>query len=98
MAEALVEKFKTGDMLLTLRERRELVQETSMHLREDLGLQLPSGFTLPPGLFGTWPEHPEFGDPEHSALIQQVQANNRDYLRKIALDCLTNTPLRQCNS
>jgi hypothetical protein len=37
VAQALVEKLKTGDLLLTVRENRELIRQTSLHLREDLG-------------------------------------------------------------
>src|SRR5213593_3513482 len=50
VAEALVEKLKTGDLLLTVREYRELTRQTSQHLREDLGLELPQGFSLPAGV------------------------------------------------
>ena len=83
VAQALVEKLKTGDLLLTVREHRELTRQTSRHLRDDLGLELPRGFTLPPGIPRSWLEHPEFGDPDDYAFIQQVQAANRDYLQKI---------------
>jgi hypothetical protein len=34
VAQALVEKLKTGDLLLTVRENRELIRQTSLHLRE----------------------------------------------------------------
>ena len=47
IAEGLVEKLKTGDLLLTVREYRELTRQTSRHLREDLGLELPPGFITP---------------------------------------------------
>ncbi len=83
VAEGLVEKLKTGDTLLTQREHRELIHETSMHLRQDLGLELPPGFVVPPGVSGSWLEHPELDDPNQSAFIQQVQAANREYLRRI---------------
>ena len=81
VAQALVEKLKTGDVLLTVREYRELIRQTSLHLREDLGLELPAGFTLPPGVPQSWLEHPQFNDPDHYTFLQQVQAGNRDYLQ-----------------
>src|ERR1035437_8638579 len=83
VAQALVEKLKTGDLLLTVREHRELTRQTSRHLRDDLGLELPRGFSLPHGIPRSWLEHPEFGAPDAYAFIQQVQAANRDYLQKI---------------
>lgn len=83
VAQALVEKLKTGDLLLTVREYRELIRQTSLHLREDLGLELPAGFIAPPGVPQSWLEHPEFSDPEHDTFLRQVQAANRDYLQKI---------------
>ena len=83
VAQALVEKLKTGDLLLTVREYRELIRQTSLHLREDLGLELPAGFILPPGVPQSWLEHPEFSDPDHDTFLRQVQAANRDYLQKI---------------
>jgi hypothetical protein len=83
VAQALVEKLKTGDLLLTVRENRELIRQTSLHLREELGLELPPGFALPPGVSRSGLEHPESSDPDHYAFLQQVQAGNRDYLQKI---------------
>src|SRR5260370_28008177 len=50
VAQGLVEKLKTGDLLLTAREYRELIRQTSLQLREGLGLELPPGFGLPPSL------------------------------------------------
>src|ERR1035441_5797177 len=83
VAQALVEKLKTGDLLLTVREYRELIRQTSLHLREDLGLELPAGFILPPSVPKSWLEHPDFSDPDYYTFLQQVQAGNRDYLQKI---------------
>jgi len=83
VAQALVEKLKTGDLLLTVREYRELIRQTSLHLREDLGLELPAGFILPPSVPKNWLEHPDFSDPDHYTFLQQVQTGNRDYLQKI---------------
>lgn len=83
IAEGLVEKLKTGDLLLTVREYRELTRQTSRHLREDLGLELPQGFTLPAGVSKEWLEHPEFGSMNDYGYIQQVHAANRDYLLNV---------------
>jgi hypothetical protein len=83
VAQALVEKLQTGDLLLTVREYRELIRRTSLHLREDLGLELPAGFILPPSVSKSWLEHPDFSDPDYYTFLQQVQAGNRDYLQKI---------------
>ena len=83
VAESLVEKLKTGDLLLTVREYRELTRQTSEHLRQDLGLELPSGFSLPAGVPKAWLEHPEFKSMEDYTCIQQIHAANRDYLHQI---------------
>jgi len=83
VAEGLVEKLKTGDLLLTVREYRELTRQTSRHLREDLGLELPPGFSLPAGISKDWLEHPEFSSMNDYGYIQQVHAANRDYLQTI---------------
>jgi len=83
VAEGLVEKLKTGDLLLTVREYRELTRQTSRHLREDLGLELPQGFSLPAGVSKEWLEHPEFGSMNDYGYIQQVHAANRDYLQNV---------------
>ncbi len=83
VAEGLVEKLRTGDMVLTQREYRELIRETSIHLRQDLTLVLPPGFVVPAGVSGSSIEPADLGDPDQSAFIQQVQAANREYLRKI---------------
>ena len=83
IAEGLVEKLKTGDLLLTVREYRELTRQTSRHLREDLGLELPQGFSLPAGVSKEWLEHPEFGSMNDYGFIQQIHAANRDYLQNV---------------
>jgi len=83
VAEGLVEKLKTGDLLLTVREYRELTRQTSRHLREDLGLELPPSFSLPAGVSKDWLEHPEFGSMNDYGYIQQVHAANRDYLQHV---------------
>ena len=83
VAQGLVEKLKTGDLLLTVREYRELIRQTSLQLREELGLEPPPGFSLPPSVPTNWLEHPEFDDPDHYAFLQQLQGANRDYLQKI---------------
>jgi hypothetical protein len=83
VAEALVEKLKTGDLLLTVREYRELTRQTSQHLREDLGLELPPGFSVPSNVPRDWLEHPQFSSVDHYGYIQQVHAANRDYLQNV---------------
>lgn len=83
VAESLVEKLKTGDLLLTVREYRELTRQTSQHLREDLGLELPPGFSVPSNVPGDWLEHPQFSNADHYGYIQQVHAANRDYLQNV---------------
>lgn len=83
VAESLVEKLKTGDLLLTVREYRELTRQTSEHLRQDLGLELPQGFSLPTGVPKAWLDHPEFGDMSGYSYAQQVHVANRDYLQNV---------------
>jgi len=83
VTEGLVEKLKPGDLLLTRREYWELIRETSLHLRQDLGLVLPPGFVVPADVSESRLEQSELGDPDQSAFIQQVQAVNREYLRRI---------------
>lgn len=83
VAESLVEKLKTGDLLLTVREYRELTRQTSQHLREDLGLELPPGFSLPAGVPKEWLENPQFSSVSDYGFIQQVHVANRNYLRSV---------------
>jgi hypothetical protein len=83
VAEALVEKLKTGDLLLTVREYRELTRQASQHLREDLGLELPPGFAVPPNVPKDWLQHPQFSNMDHYGYIQQIHAANRDYLQNV---------------
>ncbi len=83
VAEALVEKLRTGDLLLTVREYRELTRQTSRHLREGLGLELPPGYSLPASVPRDWLERPELSSMEDYARIQQLHAVNRDYLRNV---------------
>ncbi len=83
VAESLVEKLKTGDLLLTVREYRELTRQTSHSLREDLGLELPSGFSLPTGVPIEWLQKPQFSSASDYGYIQQVYAANRNYLQNV---------------
>lgn len=83
VAEGLVEKLKTGDLLLTVREYRELTRQTAQHLRQDLGLELPPGFSLPADVPRDWLEHPELSSMNDYGNIRQVYAANRDYLQHV---------------
>ena len=83
VAEALVEELKTGDLLLTVREYRELTRQTSRHLRDKLGLELPAGFSLPADVPKDWLEHPAFSGMDDYNRIQQVYVANRDYLQSV---------------
>lgn len=83
VAESLVEKLKTGDLLLTVREYRELTRHASRSLREDLGLGLPPGFSLPAGVPKDWLEHPQFNGVSDYSFIQQVYVANRNYLQNV---------------
>lgn len=83
VAESLVEKLKTGDLLLTVREYRELTRQASRSLREDLGLELPPGFSLPAGVPKDWLERPQFNGVSDHSFIQQVYAANRNYLQNV---------------
>jgi hypothetical protein len=72
VAEGLVLKLKPSDMALAIREFRELTRRTAQHLRDDLGLEMPTGFTVPSAVPLAWLEKPVFESMDHYNYTSQV--------------------------
>jgi len=83
VSESLVEKLKTGDLLLTVREYRELTRQTTSHLLTDLGLELPAGFYLPPEIPADWLKHPGTDSTEDLGRLRKLYDANRQYLQNV---------------
>lgn len=83
LAEALVVKLKPSDMTLTIHEFRDLTRKTAQHLRDDLGLEMPTGFTLPPAVPAAWLDKPVFESMDHYNYINQVHTSNQGYLHDL---------------
>jgi len=83
VAEGLVLKLKPSDMTLAIQEFRELTRRTAQHLRDDLGLEMPTGFTVPSAVPLAWLEKPVFENMDHYNYINQVHASNQFYVRDL---------------
>lgn len=84
LADMLLEKLRPKDWLLTFREHQIVVTRTAMKLREDLGLELPTGFVLGTNLPSAWLDQPTLRTFEHYGYRNLLLEQNREYLRKIS--------------
>ena len=94
IADGLIRKLKPGSLTPTYREYETMVTSTAEGLYKELGLTLPDGYVIPPGVPQKWAEAPEFRTMQDYACFKLLIEANRDYIRQILNQLLDNYSIK----